>query len=315
MTETLKTTNSPRVTILMGVHNGAAHLPQQLHSIARQTHKNWQLRISDDGSTDESHGILERFADDHPGKVRMVKGPQKGFCENYLSLLRALDPNDGYICFADQDDIWLPDKIARSLNILMPMDDQVALSCGRHWYWHDQSGRKVASSPLTRPFGMRNALIENVASGNTVMLNPAAARLAKRAAARIGPVFAHDWWLYLLVTGTGGNLAFDNGPPTILYRQHAGNAIGAGRGLTRQFARKLGVLRGAFSHRIEGNLQALFAIEDMLTEDAQTVLDAFANARTRRGMARLKALHSVAPYRQRKAHTLGFWGAASLGRI
>lgn len=310
---TKKTT--PKVTILMGVYNGADHLGAQLISITGQSHANWQLVCSDDGSTDNSRDILNDFAQRWPKQVTMIDGPKTGFSDNYMSLLRHLPLDAGYVCFADHDDVWLPEKIARGLNALELLGSQPSLYCARQFYWYPHIERQVMSPRMTRPFTLQNALIENIATGNTIMFNPAAAVLAQRATSRVGSVFAHDWWLYLLVTATGGTVYFDNAAPAILYRQHATNAIGAGKGLLPQIKRKVGVLRGLFSQRIEGNMHALLAVEDLLTPDAQDICHRFAQARRTSGVARLAAFHRIAPYRQRWVDTLGFWGAASLGRV
>ncbi len=306
---------APLVTILMGVHNGARHLPAQLASIARQSISDWHLICSDDRSTDASRALLDDFAALHGNKVSVISGPGRGFSANYMALIADLPQDVGHVCFADQDDIWLPDKLERSLDALRHSGVTPTLSCGRHMYWFPDTGRRIASPRFHRPFTLRNALIENVASGNTVMLNPAAAALAQRAARRTGAVFAHDWWLYLLLTGCGGTVIFDNGPPSILYRQHGKNSIGAGVGPAAQIMRKLGVLKGLFSNRIDGNLAALSAVPDLLTPDAFEICQNFAIARRAKGLSRLTKLRRVGPYRQGRAATLGFWGAASLGRV
>ncbi|KIN62878.1 Glycosyl transferase, group 2 family protein [Sulfitobacter noctilucicola] len=296
----------------MGVRDGALHLEEQLKSIADQTHKNWNLIASDDGSTDQSRDILHRFSHSFPDRVSIQSGPERGFSANYMSLIATLKPDAGHVCFADQDDVWLPRKLTNSVKALSS-HVAPALSCGRHYVWHSGNDRKFASAKMSRPFTFRNALIENVAAGNTMMINPPAARLAQAAALRSGPVFAHDWWLYLLMTGVSGAILFDNSTPDILYRQHARNQIGAGVGMVQQIRRKLGVLRGLFTERLDGNIAALTLVSDLLTPDARQILEQFEQARTQEGLARLLALRSVAPYRQSKMHTLGFWGAAGLG--
>lgn len=299
----------------MGVRNGAEYLTAQLHSIAQQTHTNWHLICSDDGSTDASGEVLRRFAQDHPNQVSIRPGPCCGFSENFMSLIRNLPAGAGYVSFADQDDIWLPDKLTRGLIELRKLRHGAALYCGRQSYWYPHSGHQLDSSPMTRPFTFRNALIENVASGNTILLNPAAACIAQQAACHTGSVFAHDWWLYLLITATGHAVHFDNKAPQILYRQHSCNAIGAGKGFMQQVQRKVGVLRGDFSQRVERNLHALLAVEDMLTPQAREACHRFLQARHKSTLSRLTALHHIAPYRQRVAGTIGFWGAASLGKV
>lgn len=304
----------PKVTILMGVLNGAAHLEAQLASIAAQTHKDWHLVCNDDGSTDDSLRLLRGFAAAYAGQVSVGNGPRTGFSQNYISMISELPENPGYVCFADQDDIWLPTKITRALDLLETCDFHPTIYCGRHMYWYPEANRRIPAPVLNRPFRLENALIENVASGNTVMMNASAAALARKAAIRTNGVFAHDWWLYLLITACGGHVRFDNGAPQILYRQHAANLIGSGRAWRDQLRRKTGVIKGLFSERIDGNIAALQAVSDMMTPDARDILDRFAKAREADGLARLLGLYAVGPYRQKRRDTLGFWGAASLGR-
>ena len=315
MTQTPHISPPPKVTILMGVYNGAAYLPAQLASISSQSHSNWHLICSDDGSVDGSIDIIRHFARCHPGRVTLRHGPRDGFSANYMSLFRSLPADPGYLCLADQDDVWLGRKLARGLQCLDRADANPALTCGRRAAWDPRRDRIVLSPRLTRPFNLRNALIENVAAGNTIMLDPAAAECARRAALRTGRVFAHDWWLYLLLTAIGGTVVFDNDHPTILYRQHGGNAIGSGLSLGQQIHRKLGVLQGLFAQRVDQNLAALACVDELLTPEAREICRKFAEARQRRGLARLQALMRVAPYRQSQSHTFGFWGAAGLGLV
>lgn len=304
------------VTILMGVLDGAKWLQPQLDSIAGQDHKNWVLRVSDDGSSDPSAEILTGFSKAHSGKTHLGSGPESGFGNNYMQLIRHLPKTVGHTAFADQDDIWSSEKLRRGFGALNGSGDGPVLYCGRRWLWFHKTDQRIKSPRPKRDFGFRNALIENVAGGNTIMLNPAAARLARQAARMITkPVFAHDWWLYQLITGAGGTVIFDNGPPCILYRQHSANAIGAGHGVSAQIRRKAGVLKGDFAHRIKQNLAVLGQIQPLLTEDARRDLRRFQLARTAALHQRLLLLNEVRPYRQNRIGTLGFWGAASIGQI
>ncbi len=303
------------VTILMGVRNGAAHLPAQLHSIATQTQDNWSLLCSDDGSTDQSIDIIRKFKTNHDRKVSLITGPQNGFSTNFMSLIRSLPADLSHVSFADQDDIWQPDKLARGVSALAQSGDTPTLYCGKSWYWYPETDRKIPSRSINQPSAFRNALVENIAAGNTIMLNPAAARLARDAAQCTNVVFAHDWWLYMLITGAGGKVIFDNGAPSLFYRQHDGNLIGAGHGITQQARRKIMVLRGAFAQRLQSNLTALDQVRDLLTPENRDLLDAFSAARQANMFRRLTALHRIKPYRQTLAGNIGFWGAASLGYI
>ena len=302
--------SGPEVEILMGVCDGSEHLPAQLESLAAQTHTKWRLTVSDDSSGPRSAGLIADFGMQISQPVEFLAGPQQGFAANYMHLIRRLRP--GYVALADQDDVWLPHKISRALSMLPK--DKPALYCARSFYWRGGQRRQI--SPLyPRPAEFRNALIENVAQGNTIVLNPAAAALAKAAATEVDAVFAQDWWLYLLISGAGGRVVVDNGPPVLLYRQHAGNLIGAGQRIGTQIRRKRAVMAGAFGVRLTLNVRALQECRMFLTDHNRSILDAFAAAREQALPKRLVQLGQLGLYRQRRIGSLGFWGAAFLGWV
>ncbi len=301
------------VTVLMALHDGARHLPDQLGSLAAQTGTDWRLIVSDDGSADAGPEIVRHFARSHP--VRLVAGPGQGFARNFLSLL-ALPGEAGAVALADQDDVWFPDKLARALARLAVVPPQIpALYCSARLDWWSATGRRRPSRRLPHPPAFANALIENVAAGNTIVLNPAAAELARQTAelAAAADVPLHDWWLYLLVSGCGGQVIHDP-VPSLLYRQHEANLVGAdrtGAGLRS----KLAVLQGHFAARVERNLQALQAVEMRLTSENRDRLAAFVAARRCRRPRRLYLMRQAGVYRQQTLARLGFWGMVCLGRI
>ncbi|MDF1726205.1 MAG: glycosyltransferase [Sulfitobacter sp.] len=304
-----------KITILMGVLNGAPHLADQLDSIAAQREVAWRLLCSDDGSSDDSPAVIARFARQRETEVRVLKGPRRGFAANYLHLLAHLRARTDMVALSDQDDIWLPDKLSRARIALAAAGSAPAMYCARRWDWWPATDRRIATPAPRRAPAFRNALVENIAFGNTIVLNAAAARIARHAAERSAGVFAHDWWLYLLMTGAGARVLVDDGPPCLLYRQHGSNQLGAGRGLSAHLHSKGAVLRGLFAGRISSNIAALEAVGDLLTPTARQELDRFARAREMPFPARLAALRDLGLYRQGRAATLGFWGAASLGRL
>ena len=155
------TLGEAQVAILMCTRNGEAFLGQQLESIADQTHTNWRLFVSDDGSTDQTKEILKRFAETHYQSTTIRNGPGKGVCVNFLSL--ATDPSidADYFAFSDQDDVWHEDKLHRALTWLATISGDVpGLYCGRTELV-STDGRSYGLSPLfTRPPTFRNALVQ-----------------------------------------------------------------------------------------------------------------------------------------------------------
>ncbi|MDP5348151.1 MAG: glycosyltransferase, partial [Paracoccaceae bacterium] len=172
------------VTILMATRNGAVNLGAQLDSFLAQTHPPAQVIVSDDGSRDGTVAMLARFAADHPGlNLRIIKGPQRGAAANFLHLLQALPADCGPVAFADQDDVWLPDKLARGLRALRDVPDGCpALVGGRSYVCDARLGRRRLSRMAPDAPSFRHALVQNFAGGNTMMLNATAARLLRDAA-------------------------------------------------------------------------------------------------------------------------------------
>lgn len=215
------------VTILLSTFNGSRFLPEQLASFAGQTHRRWRLLWRDDGSRDGTTTRLELFAGQcAPGQVVQSPGSGQhlGIFDSFMALIG--DARDApAVALADQDDIWLPPKLERALQALAKVRAGTpALYCTSLTIV-DAALRPVgASLRLRHPPGFPGALLQNIASGCTMVLNQAAAR-AVHAAAQ--PAYrVHDWWIYLLVAAIGGEILFDD-RPTMLYRQHQANSIGA----------------------------------------------------------------------------------------
>ena len=97
----------------MATYNGATYLSEQIDSILHQSFTDWHLFIHDDGSSDCTKAILTRYVHEYPKAITLLDySPQHGACSNFLSMVERIDAP--YYMFCDQDDIWLPDKIAKT---------------------------------------------------------------------------------------------------------------------------------------------------------------------------------------------------------
>lgn len=98
------------IAILMATYNGEPYLQEQIESILQQTNHDWHLYIRDDGSSDGTINIIDTYCANHPDLItRLEYSSQRGACNNFLSLIKAVDAL--YYLFSDQDDYWLPEKI------------------------------------------------------------------------------------------------------------------------------------------------------------------------------------------------------------
>ncbi len=304
------------VVVLLATWNGAANLRAQLDSFRNQTLRPARLIVSDDGSRDETREILAGFAAADPGfPVEILEGPRRGGAQNFLRLLAALPEGTDHVALSDQDDVWLPDKIARGVRMLAQVAaDRPALVGGRS-YVCDALLRNQRPSPLPRRApSFRHALVQNFAGGNTMMLNRAGADLLRAAAPEAGRVVVHDWWIYQMVSGAGGTVLFD-AVPLLLYRQHGGNQIGANTGVEAKIRRLRWMLRGRFRRWNAINLQALRASAHRFPAENRALLEDFARLQRASLIDRLTILRRIGLYRQGLEGTLSLWLAAVLGRI
>lgn len=307
-----------RVFIGLALFQGAEHIAAQLDSIAAQTHADWRLVVSDDGagvSDDGGADIVRAFAASRPsGQVELVAGPQAGSTRNFLSLIAYAQPGE-YLAFADQDDVWHSDKLARGMAALAVGKD-IGLYCARTTICAEDLTPLTGSRRFPGPFDFRNALIQALTAGNTLLLPPETVALAQRAApaAAQAGIEAHDWWLYQLVTGAG-HAVFRDDEEVLLYRQHADNLKGRNDTLPAMRARLGQLFAGDFGDWLHRNTAALLAVEDELTGENRALLRDFTDALTRPGLPMALAMRRLGLRRQTLAGSAAFYAAALGGRL
>lgn len=228
--------------MLLSTYNGAVFLREQLESLYKQTYTNLRILVRDDGSLDHTRNLLSQ--ESAAGKIeQLADHTNLGAAQSFFVLLQeAANSSTQYVAFCDQDDVWLPQKIARAVAALEKTDDgKPRLYCGRAEIV-DAELKFIGFTPeQTRP-GFGNALVENIAVGCTIVLNRAGLDLLAQNLPQ--QILIHDWWCYAVVS-CFGEILFDS-EPLIKYRQHVGNAFGAGGGLRRKFRRFAG--EGAGRH-------------------------------------------------------------------
>jgi glycosyltransferase involved in cell wall biosynthesis len=305
----------PKVAILMGTFNGQEHLGQQLDSIAAQTYGNWQLWVSDDGSQDGTRALLEDYLGRWgAAKACIESGPGKGHAANFLSLTCSPRIHAQYYAYSDQDDIWLPDKLERALGWLSSVPVNVpAIYCSRTLLV-DCDNRVIGSSPLFRkPPSFANALMQNIAGGNTMVLNHAARMILKQVGQDLN-VVTHDWWAYLVVTACGGRVKYD-AEPTVRYRQHGNNLVGSNADAKARLTRIKMLWDGRFRDLNDRHIQALASLLENMTPENARILARFEQARKAWLVPRLLAFLRMGLYRQTLVGNLGLIAATFFNRI
>ena len=224
----------PAVDILMAVYNGERYLPEQIASLQAQTHHNWRLLVADDGSSDGTVELLQRLAQEDPRICVLDREVGNlGPCQRFLWLLGKASAD--YVLFADQDDVWDQTKVETLLDALVLEEEQRGTSepicafCDAEVV--DEHLQTIAPSFLAYehfdPAGidLRHLLVNNVAPGCTMILNRALADVLELPD-DLSQIIMHDWWV-LLTAAALGTVTFVDAP-LLKYRQHGGNASGAG---------------------------------------------------------------------------------------
>jgi glycosyltransferase involved in cell wall biosynthesis len=225
--------SQPEIEILLATYNGERFLREQIDSILAQDYENWRVLARDDGSTDGTVSILEEYEERLPGRFRVLPA-SAGTGHPKWNFLRLMEASTSeYICFADQDDVWLPQKLTLTMQAMrrtearhgknIPLlaftdlhvvDENLATMAGSLWKLHSLNPRQV--NHFARLIG------QNVVTGSTAMANRCLIELALRMPDEAD---MHDSWVALVASAFG---AGESVPvQTVLYRQHGGNMLGA----------------------------------------------------------------------------------------
>lgn len=305
----------PSVAVLLCTYNGERFLKEQLDSIICQKDVNLQLWVSDDGSRDNTCNLLQQYREKRCKDCCFIQyNAYKNFSVNFLSLITQPEIKASYYAFSDQDDVWELNKLARAVQKLKRIAKDVpALYCSRTRLW-DESGNQIGFSPLfKRPPSFKNALLQNIGAGNTMVMNKAARDLLIVAgSSRL--VSHHDWWTYLLVTGAGGAVIYDH-YPSVRYRQHGSNLMGSNCGWIARLQRLKMLLGGSLKQWNTMNLGALQEVKHLLTEENQKLLDSFCKMRGESFLYRLYHLKKSSFYRQTFIDNVAFFLAVVLNKI
>jgi glycosyltransferase involved in cell wall biosynthesis len=305
----------PRIAILLCTYNGARFLPAQLASLAAQTFTDWQLFVSDDGSSDDTVAIVAQ----HQGRLGVApiavrNGPRQGFVKNFLSL--ACDPalTFDYYAYCDQDDVWEPEKLARAVERLSSRPPHIPAMCCSRTMLIDAEGRTLGySRAYRRKPSFHNALVQSLASGNTIVLNEAARRLLMVCGSD-AKIPSHDWWTYLLVSSAGGEVYYDQ-VPQVQYRMHGQNVIGTNTGLRNRIRRLYMLSRGRFARWSEMHVAALEPFRPHMTPENRALFDLFRASRKRGFFGRQVGFLNSGVYRQTFLDNLGLIVAVLVRKI
>lgn len=223
--------NDVKIAILLSTYNSAKFLKVQIDSILTQTNTDWILYIRDDGSTDDTLEVISSYL--KRGNIFLLKDSNKniGAMKSFMFLLSQVKAD--YYMFCDHDDLWLPDKVelAKSEIIKMEMlwnkkpiivhtdlivvNNNLKVISNSFWRSSKLIPDVIATKNLIQVF--------NCVTGCTMIFNNEAKKVSFPFPEST-PM--HDWWITIRVLQENGKIKHIK-EPTILYRQHDKNVVGA----------------------------------------------------------------------------------------
>ena len=180
----------PLVSIIIATYNGEKYLQQQLTTIINQTYKNIEIIICDDASTDGTIEIIKEFSKKNRNVSYFINEKNKGVNKNFEEGF--LKANGDFIAIADQDDIWLPDKIETQILLFTSQDILLTHSTSIRFSGNNLPTKRYQSTTqLFTGNNVRKLLLRNSVSGHNIIFR-------KQLLQQILPIpenIYYDWWI------------------------------------------------------------------------------------------------------------------------
>lgn len=213
-----------KVIVLMSTYNGMTHLQEQVDSIFNQVYDGEiEIFARDDGSKDDTVSFLKNYPKTELRKIVIQQGKNVGPQKSFLGLIKDAGSADYYF-FADQDDVWLPNKIERGVSSLRDAKN-AAVYCSNYTVTDEALNVKdeafIKKTPLFTPI---KTLLYNQVPGCCMAFNKSMMDLLKQV--NVDNVMMHDSMLLSLASYVG-SVKYDS-QSGILHRIHGNNVVGEG---------------------------------------------------------------------------------------
>ena len=221
-----------KIIVLLSTYNGEKYLPQQLESLHAQAGVDVEILVRDDGSQDGTTAILDEWADD--GRLSWYTSGNLGPGKSFIHLLKTAAPGH-YYAFCDQDDVWLPRKLSLTMEKMRAVEKE---NPGKPVIVHTDmnvvdENLDIIHDSFWRSSGVRPDILRtfpylctcNSVNGCTIVMNSIARELILEKYVE-HDIIIHDVISALTVSFYGGVIDYVD-VPTVLYRQHSSNVVGA----------------------------------------------------------------------------------------
>lgn len=215
-----------KVAVILSTYNGERFVREQLDSILNQTYKNFEIVVRDDGSSDNTVNIIKEYQKNNKN-ITLYERENVGFVKSFFELLKLA--NADYYSYADQDDIWIENKIELAVQELNKLDNSKPNMVFGNSDYYDENMKFIGKGDRNKKYSFLRALFACCGQGMTMTVN----KKTRDMIIENNPksCFFHDWWTYLLCVGLG-NVAYNN-VTTVKYRRRKENATSEGQGYIR----------------------------------------------------------------------------------
>lgn len=253
----------PSIAVLMAAYNGMDWIEEQIDSIFAQADVEIDLYISVDLSNDGTEKWCQSLSQRDSRVHLLPYGDRFGSAaKNFYRLIREVDfTNYKFVAFADQDDVWLPNKLAHAIGIIRQKKIQ-AVSSDVIAFFQDGSEKLIKKSQPEQRF---DYFFGSAGPGCTYVFRTDALiqfkNFLKEQWSAANEVDYHDWLVYAFFRKNLLSWKIDN-KPLMLYRRHEFNQIGPNLGL-RAYIKRLSMVRSRWYSK---EVSKIFHLVDPLEE-------------------------------------------------
>lgn len=299
------------VQIVLATYNGEKYIREQLDSLINQTYEDFEVRVCDDGSVDGTTRIVEEYAK-KDARISLHRNiTNGGYVRNFMDGIRKC--RAPYIMLCDQDDIWNPDKIEKTLRKMQQLESKKAgkplLVFTDAMNYDSKTGKELGSFHKNSHLNVKKVdtphlFMENKCIGCTIMINHEVLPYVEETP---DAVRVHDWWLALICSHFGA-IGYVN-ETTLKYRQHGGNMIGGSsyshyvKGRVGKIQRQREVLRKTY----EQAAVFLHMFEDGMTDRQKKIARAFADMEKKNWFMRRKNMIQYGFYKSGLIRNIGLF--------
>lgn len=220
--------NLPRVAVLMSTYNGEKYIVEQIDSILEQKNVDIDLHIRDDGSSDSTIAIIKSYQNKYSNIYLYTDNTNLGYGMSFMTLFYMVKKNNvnyRYYAFADQDDIWLEDKIYKAIQMLK-VQKEAALYCSNQIIYKDgkEYGLRFQKMP---EITMVKQISKNEIYGCTIVFNHQLSEIIEKKGYPLQEILdyrGHDAWIILQALMCGKVIYSHDS--YIKYRIHDKNLVG-----------------------------------------------------------------------------------------